>query len=57
MQRETWADDNGAPYGVKLDRVNFLAAGLGPGFLIVQIVPKLWRAEWRPGGVTSGAAK
>ena len=57
MQRETWADDNGSPYGPKLDRVSFLAAGLGPGFLILQTVPTVWRAELRPGGLASPAAK
>ncbi len=57
MQRETWSDDNGSAYGLKLDRVSFLAAGLGPGFAIFQILPTVWRAELRPDGVPSHDAK
>jgi hypothetical protein len=57
MQRETWSDDNGSAYSLKLDRVSFLAAGLGPGFAIFQILPTVWRAELRPGGLPSRGAK
>jgi hypothetical protein len=44
-QLERWWDDNGAPFALKLERTNWLALGLGPGFIIEQTLPKPWRAE------------
>lgn len=47
-QWESWWDDNnGTPYQRKLDRDQYLAKGLGNGFLVQTYFPSSWRADMR----------
>jgi len=46
-QRELWWDDNGGPYGKRLDRTNRLARGLGMAFTVRQTYPTTWAADGR----------
>ena len=42
-----WWDDNGHPYGLQLDRTQYIARGLGMAFEIRQTYPSAWLADGR----------
>ncbi|TXH77275.1 MAG: hypothetical protein E6Q88_02100 [Lysobacteraceae bacterium] len=46
-QWESWWDDNGTSYQRKIDRDQYLAKGLGNGFIIQTYYPAPWRADMR----------
>jgi hypothetical protein len=46
-QHEQWWDDNGHPYGLQLDRTQYIARGLGMAFEIRQTYPSVWSADGR----------
>lgn len=46
-QWESWWDDNGTPYQRKLDRDQYLAKGMGNGFIVQTYFPSSWRADMR----------
>ena len=46
-QWESWWDDNGTPYQRKVDRDQYLARGIGPGFALYQYFPIVWQADLR----------
>ncbi len=46
-QHEQWWDDNAHPYGLQLDRTQYLAKGLGMAFKIDQTYPSKWTASGR----------
>jgi hypothetical protein len=46
-QHEQWSDDNGHPYGLQLDRTQYIARGLGMAFEIRQTYPTTWAADGR----------
>lgn len=46
-QHEQWWDDNGHPYGLQLDRTQYIARGLGMAFEIRQTYPTTWAADGR----------
>ncbi len=46
-QHEAWWDDNGHPMQMTLDRVNYLAKGVGMAFKVQQTYPNTWSADLR----------
>jgi hypothetical protein len=46
-QHEQWWDDNGHPYGLQIDRTQYIARGLGMAFKIPTTVPITWTADGR----------
>jgi hypothetical protein len=46
-QHERWWDDNGHPYGLVLNRTQYIARGLGMAFEIRQTYPISWSADGR----------
>lgn len=47
IQQEEWWDDNGHPYGIQLDRTQYIARNIGMAFKIVQTYPSAWSAGGR----------
>jgi len=46
-QWESWWDNNGTIYERKIDREQYLARGVGPGFYVCQYFPDPWEAFLR----------
>jgi hypothetical protein len=46
-QWESWSDDIGTPFGLKLERTSTLAKGLGMAFRIRQTYPSVWGSDLR----------
>lgn len=46
-QHEQWSDDNSHPYGLQIDRTQYIAQGLGMAFEIRNTVPINWAADGR----------
>jgi hypothetical protein len=46
-QWESWSDDIGTPFALKLERTATLARGLGMAFRIRQTYPSVWAADLR----------
>jgi hypothetical protein len=44
-QHEQWWDDNSHPYGLQIDRTQYIARGIGMAFAIRQTVPANWSAD------------
>jgi hypothetical protein len=46
-QHEQWWDDNGHSYGLRIDRTQYIARGLGMAYAIRTTVPISWAADGR----------